>query len=70
MNMISTPESSNIANFGYDEKRQVLRVEFRNGSVYEYFDIPSQVFQEMERAGSKGSYLAQNIKGRFRYART
>jgi hypothetical protein len=23
----------------------------------------------MGRAGSKGSYLAQNIKGRYRYAR-
>jgi len=69
MNMTNTPESSNIACYGYDEGRRVLRVEFRNGSVYDYFDIPSQVFQEMGRAGSKGSYLAQNIKGRYRYAR-
>ena len=69
MNMISTPESSNISCYGYDEVGQMLRVEFRNGTIYDYFDVPSHIFDEMQHSGSKGSYLAQNIKGRFRYAR-
>lgn len=69
MNMINTPESSNISSFGYEESNQVLRVEFKNGSLYEYFDIPEFVFDGMRNAGSKGEYLAHNIKGTYRYAR-
>lgn len=69
MNMINTPESSNISSFGYEESNRVLRVEFKNGSLYEYFDIPEVVFNDMRTAGSKGQYLAQYIKGTYRYAR-
>lgn len=32
---ISTPQSSNVAGFGYDETTQVLTVEFNSGSRYD-----------------------------------
>jgi hypothetical protein len=69
MNWIESPESSNIARFAYDEANQVLFVEFKNGSVYQYFDVLEQVFQQMMSAPSKGRFLAQVIKGTYRYAR-
>lgn len=69
MNWIESPESSNIARFGYDQASQVLFVEFKNGSLYQYFDVPEQVFQQMTSAPSKGQFLAQVIKGTYRYAR-
>ncbi|MFA4987145.1 MAG: KTSC domain-containing protein [Candidatus Brocadiia bacterium] len=69
MNWVETPESSNISRFGYDEANQVLCVEFMNGSVYQYFDVPQSVFEQMKTAPSKGAFLAQNIKGAYRYAR-
>jgi hypothetical protein len=69
MDWIATPESSNIAQFAYDEDSQVLKVEFKNGSVYDYFDIPEHIFQAMRNAPSKGQYLAQEVKGRYRYSR-
>ena len=69
MNWIDTPESSNISRFGYDENNRVLGVEFKSGGVYHYFDVPEAVFAQMKNASSKGQFLAQNIKGAFRYAR-
>ena len=69
MNWIATPESSNIAGFGYTKETQVLTVEFNNGGTYNYYDVPETTFEEMKNASSKGKFLAQNIKGRFRYAR-
>ena len=66
---IATPESSNIAGFEYIKERQVLVVEFKNGGRYNYFDVPEIVFERMKAASSKGRFLAQNIKGKFRYAR-
>jgi len=69
MNWIESPESSNITRFGYDEANQVLFVEFNNGSIYQYFDVTQSVFEQMQTAPSKGRFLAQNIKGTYRYAR-
>ena len=70
MEWIDRPQSSNVARFAYEESNQVLKVEFKNGTVYDYYDIPDNVFQGMKSAPSAGQYLAQNVKSRFRYART
>jgi hypothetical protein len=64
-----TPESSNIAGFGYDGASCVLTVEFKNGSKYDYYDVPNHVYESMKVATSKGQFLAHSIKGNFRYAR-
>lgn len=69
MNWISTPESANVAGFAYDEGTRVLTVEFKDGARYNYYDIPEGVADGMRRAVSKGQFLAQNIKGVYRYAR-
>ena len=69
MDWIETPESSNIARFAYDEQSLVLKIEFKKGGLYDYFDVPDYVFEGMRNAPSKGQYLAQQIKGIFRYAR-
>jgi len=66
---IPTPESSNVAGFGYEETTQVLTVEFNSGSRYDYYDIPSHIFEGMKTADSKGKYLNVEIKGHYRYAR-
>jgi hypothetical protein len=69
MNWIETPDSSNIARYRYDEKAHVLTVEFKNGGTYNYYDVPQMVYEQMNAASSKGQFLAQNIKGAYRYAR-
>lgn len=69
MSWIPTPESSNIAGFDYIKERQMLIVEFRNSTRYNYYDVPEIVFERLKMASSKGQFLAQNIKGVYRYAR-
>lgn len=69
MNWIETPESSNIARFAFDSGSGTLVVEFLKGGVYNYFDVPAAVFEQMKAAPSKGQFLAQSIKGVYRYAR-
>lgn len=64
-----TPESSNVAGFGYEEASQTLTVGFKNGSMYDYFDVPVFVYESMKYAPSKGQFLTQEIKGNYRYAR-
>lgn len=69
MNWIDTPESSNIARFAYDDQAQVLAVEFKTGGTYNYYEIPEIIFNQMQSAPSKGQFLAQTVKGFYRYAR-
>ncbi len=61
--------SSNVAEIGYDSTTMTLEVAFRNGTVYQYFDVPETVYQELMRAGSVGQFLNQNIKNNYRYAK-
>lgn len=61
--------SSNIASIGYDANSQTLEIEFLNGGVYQYFDVPQYVYDELMGAGSHGQYLARNIKGTYRYSK-
>jgi len=66
---ILTPQSSNIAGFLYDEASQTFTVEFKQGSKYNYYDVPQHIYDGMKIADSKGKYLNANIKGHYRYAR-
>ncbi len=62
--------SSNVASVGYDSSTMTLEVEFLDsGSIYQYFDVPETVHQEMMAASSIGGYLNSNIKNVYRYAK-
>ena len=61
--------SSNIASIGYDGTTSTLEVEFLNGGVYHYYDVPYSEYQGLMGSDSHGKYLAANIKGRYRYSK-
>jgi len=60
--------SSNVAAVGYDADSLVLEVEFNSGGVYQYYDVPSFVYDELMGGGSVGTYLNQNIKGTYTFS--
>ena len=65
-------DSTNIASIGYDKDSQTLEVEFLNGGVYQYFDVPERVADEFINnppEGSHGKYLASHIKGHYRFSK-
>lgn len=61
--------STNVAAIGYDSGSQTLEIEFLNGSIYQYFDVPQQIYDELMGANSQGIYLSANIKGVYRYSK-
>ena len=61
--------SSNVESIGYDEDSSTLQVEFKNGTTYQYFDVPENIFIGLRDAGSVGGYLAARIKGTYRYSK-
>lgn len=60
-------ESSNLASVGYDADNQILEIEFNHGGVYQYFDVPESIFEELMGADSHGRYFANNIKNEYQY---
>lgn len=61
--------SSNLVAVGYDEQGLVLRVEFKGGLTYEYYDVPLHVYQGLMSAASHGEYMNSNIRSLYRYQR-
>lgn len=61
--------SKNILKYGYHTKQQKLYVIFRSskGTVYTYNNVPIDVFQLMNMAESKGSFLSSAVKKHFKY---
>lgn len=54
-------ESSNIKRVGYIKECMMLFIEF-GSTVYEYYPVHNDLYTEMMKAESKGSFFAQWIK--------
>ncbi|MEL4895669.1 lysine--tRNA ligase [Crocosphaera sp. Alani8] len=62
-------QSVAIKSFDYAQETKILRVEFTNGGVYQYHDIPKSVYEELEKSPSKGQYFNSEIKDKFGFDR-
>ena len=60
-------ESSNIASVGYDKETQVLEIEFHHGGVYQYVDVPNEVYEGLMNSPSQGAYFAHELKQKYSY---
>lgn len=61
--------SSNVAEIGYDTVTMTLEVAFKNDTVYQYFDVPESLYQELMCAESVGKFLNAQIKNSYRYTK-
>lgn len=65
-------KSSSIKSFAYSvgpDRKGVMEVEFNNGRIYRYSDVPPDVAGQVQLAevtgGSVGSAIAKLIKGKY-----
>ena len=59
-------ESSALAAVGYSQRRRALEIEFRNGAIYRYLEVPPAVYHALLEAPSKARFYDQNIRRRYR----
>jgi len=62
-------DSSSVRSVGYDGRSHTLEVEFVNGGVYDYLDVPATEADRLRASESLGRYLNQRIKPRYRVRR-
>jgi tetratricopeptide (TPR) repeat protein len=60
-------ESSNLKKIGYDFNLKIMYVEFLGSGMYAYYDVPEKKYNELLSATSKGSYLNNHIKNKFKF---
>lgn len=53
---------------GYDERSQSLRIKFRDGEYYTYYNVPPSVWWQFQRAQSPGRYINSRLNS-FPYSR-
>lgn len=56
----TNPASPRTVAAGYDRKTQVLTVVFRDGTWWNYYDVPEYMWAEFSAAESKGKYLRES----------
>lgn len=59
--------SSVVSHINYFADRKVLRITYVLGMVYDYKNVPEEVFHDMKKAFSKGTYLNTHVKGKFAF---
>jgi YD repeat-containing protein len=60
-----TSGSSWVAGYEYDPHTKVLTVRRKDGGVTRYKGVQASVFQQLEKADSKGSFISSNIRGYY-----
>ncbi len=56
-------DSSNLDAMRYDPETKQLQVRFKSGRTYDYPEVPQDVADGLESAGSPGAYFNTAIKG-------
>ena len=57
-------QSSNLSSIGYDSGSETLEIEFLNGSIYEYRNVPQVIYDALMKARheSCGYTISDNAK--------
>lgn len=59
--------SSVVQRYYYLPEKKTLRVVFVSGMVYDYKDVPEELYQQMKEAFSKGEFLNREIKDKYAF---
>lgn len=62
-------DSSDIISIGYDPDVKVLEVLFAAGRMYQYANVPENVYKELMEAESIGGYFSRHIRDVYPHAK-
>ena len=57
--------STVISKINYDAATSTLRITFVSGMIYDYKNVPEEIYHALKTSGAKGIYLNQHIKGKY-----
>lgn len=60
-------DSSNLTKTIYDTENQQLTATFKNGSVYQYENVPHKIFVKFRMAESQGKFFNTEISKKYSF---
>ena len=60
-----TIDSSSIVSVGYDDDVGTLELEFVNGGVYQYLEVPEFVYRRLMSSTSPGAFVNSMVKPNY-----
>jgi hypothetical protein len=54
-----------LRSVGYDDSTKILEIEFQNGLVYQFLNVPPKVSTDLMRSDEIGKYFTDKIRSRF-----
>lgn len=60
-------KSSNLKSTSYDTESKTLTVTFNNQSIYEYYDVPWEIFTKFRMSESQGKYFNTEISKTYKF---
>ena len=59
--------STVISTISYDKGQAILKIIFVSGMVYNYENVPEEIYNGLLSSASKGIFFNQYIKGKFKF---
>ncbi|MBA2562739.1 MAG: KTSC domain-containing protein [Chitinophagaceae bacterium] len=59
--------SSVVLHTSYNKETATLKITFVSRQVYEYKNVPREIYNAMITSGSKGIYFNRHIKGQYAF---
>lgn len=57
--------SSNLQGVAYDPEKKTMWIRFQNGAVYQYWNVPLNVYRDFWKASSKGKYFWAKVRRNY-----
>ena len=62
-------KSSALTSIGYEERTRILEIEYKNGTVYRFKEVPRPIWEELKHLASSGgpigAYVNANVRDKY-----
>jgi hypothetical protein len=55
-----------LRSMGYEDKEKILEIEFQNGLVYQFLEVPPKIWAELRKSGEIGKYFTDKVRTKFK----
>ena len=62
-------DSTALSSVGYSRRLRALEIEFHDGSIYRYIDVPPVLHESLLEAKSKARYYNRALRGKYHCVR-
>ena len=63
-------DSSEIVSAGYDKSSKILEIEFHGNRVYQYKDVPEEVYRNLMDSGEfTDRFFSEDVQYAYEYSR-